>query len=370
MTIDELRIIEHTNTQVRYLPIVSQILHTVGNRSISLTILKNLLIRWSVVQERESSFYKNHNGILTNNETPTTAFSYYIELMQNFGLLTKINEVVRNSKYGDLFLILKKFDTVKSDFSDIEKLFFMYFILLKDADNIILILQIIFDNNKIADNNRLSKQYEIYLKERLKIKANKASSFSQNSIIEKLRRVEYVWQHAEEYSKHIIPPRIEWLIDLGILVQTNKNKRSTFGFTIVGMEVYNSFDFIDDSKIKDISDFWLVNKFIYEFQFLATRSIHPKDFCKLDEISINDFLNDILPIAYRELDKDGLRRISGLPFYLFIMIIGLVKYNLLISFSALKSKLSQSFSTKEYTFAYRDSTRINESYLTVSINEV
>lgn len=327
-------------------------------------------MRWSVLQERESSFYKTHNGILTNNEKPTTAFPYYIELMQNLGLLTKINEVVRNSKYGILFLTLEKFSTCKNDFSDIEKLFFMFFVLLKDADNIILILQIIFDNNGFADNNLLSQQYETYLKKRLKTKASYASAFSQHSIIEKLRRVEYVWQHVVEYSKHIIPPRIEWLIDLGLLIQIDKNRVKTFEFTNLGLNIYNSFDFIDDSKTKDINDLWLVDRFIYEFQFLFEKSIPPNDFCKLDESSINDFLNDILPIAYKELDTDGLRRISGLPFYLFIMIIGIVKYNFLISFSSLKSKLSQSFSTKEYTFAFREATRINESYLTVSINEV
>jgi len=332
-------------------------------------MLKNVLTKWSIEQERNSLYYKNHNGILTNNEKPTTAFIYYIELMMNLGLLTKINEVVRNSKFGILFLTLTKFDTQKDNYSEIEKFFYLFFILLKDADNIILILQEIYENGGEADNKYLREQYETYLKQRLKLKAINSSSFSQVTISDKLRKVEYVWQNAKEYSKHIIPPRIEWLIDLGLL-RYNNNRIKTFEFTDLGMSFYNSLEFIESSQTKDINDLWLSDKFIYEFQYICKDRIHLKDFNTLDEENTNQFLSEILPIAFKELDTDGLKRISGLPFYVFIMIVGIVKYNLAISFSALKSKLYKSFSTKEYTFAFRQATRINESYLTVSINEL
>ncbi len=361
--------IEHTNTQVRYLPIISQIIRTIGNRSSTLSMLKNVLNKWSIEQERKSTDYKNHNGILTNNEKPTTAFPFYIELMMNLGLITKINEVVRNSKFGILFLTLEKFDTNKDVFSDVEKLFYLFFVLSKDADNIILILQEIQDNGGEANNKYLREQYETYLKRRLKMKAINANPFSQVTISDKLRRVEYIWQNAEEYSKHIIPPRIEWMLDFGLL-KYNNNRIKTFEFTELGKSFYNSLESMDNSNIKDINDFWLSDKFISVFQSLCKNKTQIVDFDNLDEASSNQFLSKILPVAFKELDNDGLKRISGLPFYVFTMIVGLVKYNLAISFSALKSKLEKSFSTHEYTFAFRQATRINESYLTVSVNEI
>ena len=370
MTIDELRIIEHTNTQIRYLPIISQILRTIGGKSMSTTILKTILDKWSIEQERKSSLYRNHNGILTNNEKPTTAFPYYIELMLNLGLLSKINDVVRNSKYGILFLTLEKFNTENLSLSQIEKFFYLFFILLKDADNVILILQIINENNGVADYKYLREQYEIYLKQRLKLKAINSSSYSQLAISNKLRKVEFVWQNAKEYSKHIIPPRIEWLIDIGILQEVDNKKSKKFEFSDLGKKFYNSLEFIDDSKTKDINDLWLLDQFVYVFQFLCKKNNKITDFNTLDEASKIEFLSEIIPVAYKELDTDGMRRISGLPFYIFVMIIGVVQYNLSISFSSLKSKLLQSFTTHQFTFAFRESSRINESYLTVSINEL
>ena len=133
---------------------------------------------------------------------------------------------------------------------------------------------------------------------------------------------------------------------------------------------YNSLEFIDDSKTKDINDLWLLDQFVYVFQFLCKKNNKITDFNTLDEASKIEFLSEIIPVAYKELDTDGMRRISGLPFYIFVMIIGVVQYNLSISFSSLKSKLLQSFTTHQFTFAFRESSRINESYLTVSINEL
>jgi len=370
MIIDELRIIEHTNTQVRFLPIISQILRTIGSRSSSLNILESVLLKWSIEQERNSTEYKNHNGILSNNEKPTTAFQYYIELMMNFGFITKINEVVRNSKYGILFLTLDKLNFDRNFFSQIEKMFFFFFIIQKDADNIIMLLQMIKENDGIADQTLLRANYESYLKKRLQLKANNSHSFSQNAVLDKLRKVEYEWQNAKEYSKHIIPPRMEWLVDIGILKKNETKRIKRFEFTEFGIRFYNSLEFVDDSELKDVNYIWLEDKLVYEFQYLFKNENLINDFNSLDEYSKNNFLGEILPLAYKELDNDGLRRVSGLPFYLFIMIIGLSKYKISVPFSSLKARLTQSFSTNEYTFSFREASRINESYLTVSINNI
>jgi hypothetical protein len=343
-------------------------LRTIGNRSSSITILRDVLNKWSIEQEKKSPFYRDHNGILTNDGKSTTAFPYYIELMINLGFLSKINEVVRASKYGTLFLTLDKFSNSTSFFSDTEKLFYLFFLLQKDADNIILILTMIDENNGSADNTFLRSQYEDYLKQRLKIKANHSKSFSQIAITDKLRQVEHVWQNAKEYSKHIIPPRIEWMVDIGLLKEDNSKRLKSFEFSGIGRAFFNSLEFIDDTNLKDINDIWLMDKFIHQFHDLIGEENEINNFDLLDFNSVNNFLGEILPLAYKELDTDGVRRLSAYPFYVYIMIFGLLKYNLAISFSSLKAKLSQSFSTEEYTFAFREASRVNESYLTVSIN--
>lgn len=369
MQSDELRIIEHTNTQVRFLSILSQILKIVGNRSIPLSILKETLKEWSIKQEHESEFYRNHNGILTNNGIETTAFQYYIELLINFGFLTRITEVVRASKFGTLFNTFDKTLDTKSQLGDVEKLFYLFFILYKDADNIILILQKIIDNNGAATNKELRESYENYLKHRLKVKSVNAKPYSQISIAEKLRKVEYIWQNAEQYSKHIIPPRIEWLIDIGLISEKITKGKKSFALTDLSQNFYNSIDYIDESNIKDITDSWLLNNFIYQFNSIVVNETEAKDFDALDENSKANYLNEILPISYKALDSDGLRRISTLPFYLFMMITSIVRFRIIISFESLKEILIQSYSTKDFIFAFRDASRINESYLTVSINQ-
>jgi hypothetical protein len=368
MQTDELRIIEHTNTQVRFLAIMSQILKSVGNRSVPLSILRDTLKEWSVRQEHESAFYRNHNGILTNNGRETTAFSYYIELLINFGFLTRITEVVRTSKFGTLFNTFTEFFDSKSQLANFEKLFYLYFILYKDADNIIIIFQTIIDNQGIATNKELRERYEDYLKVRLKVKGTNAKPHSQFSIAEKLRKVQYIWQNAKEYSKHIIPPRIEWLIDLGLIEEIVISGKKSFKLKDLAINFYNSLDRIDDSNVKDITDSWLLDEFINKFHPLVARDTEALSFDRLNEDSKISHLNEILPIAYKALDSDGIRRISALPFYIFVMIISIINNGIILSFGSLKEKLLQSYSTRDFTFAFRDASRINESYFTISIN--
>jgi hypothetical protein len=368
MIVDELRLIEHTNTQVRLLSIVSQILKTIGSLSYSLSVLEEVMIKWSVEQEFSSLFYKNHNGKLTNEGKPTTAFIYYIELMINLGLVTRISNVIRCSKYGNLFLTLMKYNNSSAEFSGLEKLFFIFFILYKDADNILLIFQMIKNNGGVADSTSLRNHYEGYLKERLKIKAMKANAISQIAIIDKLRKIENVWKNARGYSKHIIPPRLEWLLDIGFLYLIESKKVNNFVLTEIGTNFYNSLEVIDNSDIPDIDDVWLIDTFIYKLNNLYLGNELAKDFKSLNSKEINSILGELLPTAYRELDIDGLKRISALPFYIFTMSVGLIKHNVAISFSSLKELLGQSFSIKEYTFAFRDAKRINESYITISIH--
>ena len=358
MKIDDLRIIEHTNTQVRCLPIITQILSVINNRSMPLSILKTLMYKWSEEQMHKSDFYKNHNGILSKNENNkiknTTALSYYLELCENIGLITRINEVVKCSKFGLLFLMLDKDFKDQSDFSTFEKVFFLYFLLFKDADNIILIMNRIKDSpmNQVQIRNI----YEVDLKKRLLSKLKISDFHTQNRIQDKYRKVEFEWKNAKEYAKHIIPPRLEWLVDIG-LCRINDSRKYVLSEN--GKKLQDFFYTIPETDFNDINEEWLNNRFIliiYEIFLPLKKASLEKEL----------FPHELIADAFKVLDSDGIRRVSAHPFFIYIMIQGFFKFKMPITWNNIIESIKEPY--EQYKFDIREAGRINESYFTMYLN--
>ncbi len=358
MKIDDLRIIEHTNTQVRCLPIITQMLRVINSRSMPIPILKTLMYKWSEEQMSKSEFYKNHNGILSKNENNkiknTTALLYYLELCENIGLVTRINEVVKCSKFGLLFLILDKDFKDQSNFSTFEKVFYLYFLLFKDADNIILIMNRIKDipMNQVQIRNI----YEVDLKKRLLSKLKISDFHTQNQIQDKYRKVEFEWKNAKEYAKHIIPPRLEWLVDIGLCTINDSRK---YVLSETGKKLNDFFYTIPETSFNDINEEWLNNRFI-----LITSEIFLQK--KKNHYEKGLFPNELISNAFNVLDNDGIRRVSAHPFFIYIMIQGFFKYKIPITWNNIVELVKKPF--EHYKFDIRKAGRINESYFTMSLN--
>jgi hypothetical protein len=357
-----LNIINNLDTQVRYLPILKQILQTIGNNSTSIKLLEQKLQNWSLDKLQKSEFYRNHNGILTHKDTlkSTTAFKYYIDFLVELKLITKLNDFIRCSKYGLLFETINSEINAESDFADFEKLFYLIFLFTYDTDNLLLILDYISEQTQPVAQAEISKKYKNLLKIRLEHKFH----ISENQEIRnKYLNLLQQKKEAKTPAKHIIPPRIEWLTDLGIIEET---KKDVFQLSKEGADFYKSIPKHDliISKISIINNEWYFNNSITDYSKLFDTKILFKNLNNETRINL---LQKYLNLCFEKLNTDYVSRISTFPAFILLAIMLFIQEKIIINFSEIKEILLNGFETENKIYFLRDAFRINESYIFIKI---
>lgn len=261
MKIDEVRLLDGLNTQTRNLKVLSFLLNCLNKKTLPIEILKRQAIEWSIKLEKSSLKYRNSTGKLTEKNRVTKAFLHYIDLLVELGLITRINQVVRNTKYGLVFNLLKS----KSDanfnetykLADFEVLFFFYTLLKLDADGLITILKIIHEKESGLKEIDVRERFAKGLQERFRSKAVYSSGKTKMKSEELYRNYEIRKLSIGRYSfKHQVPNRLKWLVDLGLLFKSG----NFYLITNLGKEIYENLPSIKSTKIKDINEDWINNK--------------------------------------------------------------------------------------------------------------
>lgn len=338
---------------------------------------------WSLELFESNQIYKAHSGILhkydsKNEIRETTAFEHYMALLDSLGLVTKINTFVRCTKFGILYLELIKNSRYEDEElgSIVTNLFFQYWILNYDADALILLLQEINGDFKSSDLDNLlysekdlREKIDILLQNRIKIKAEFA-----NSIVRAALEIRFVANTKHEFrhksssknifttSKHSVPPRLNWLEDWNFIQQCDgkyklTNKGNIFYTAIPRLP---SFD-----GVKDISENWLNNSFFYLMPLLNNQNYQAFD--KIIEQKQNSILANLLSNAF-EWQKDGALRLSYYPTFLYICFKTIIEHNIITTFEILNQKLKQPFLVNNKSYTLHLATRLNESYISITIN--
>ena len=142
---DDVREVGSSHTTVRRLDVISQIVKKVGKRRASKEILKRELIEWNISLEKIKPSYSLKKGKLVEGTKATSAYSRYLKIAEEFGLISSIGHTISLTKTGN---ILNHIVNGKDDFdyflSFSEKMFYLYLLLNKDADYLLLAIDIVF----------------------------------------------------------------------------------------------------------------------------------------------------------------------------------------------------------------------------------
>ncbi len=352
-------------TRVRYLPLLKQIMITLENNTLSIILLKEKLVSWSEVKLKKSEFYRNHNGILHKvDSTPTDAFYDYIDFLLELNLISRLNDFVRCTKYGVLFNSLHKLLEDGKDFSDYEKMFYLFILFNKDTENLLLILDYIFQQNKPVSQAELSKKYKTLLKIRLEhilhITTNETVRDKYLSLLNEEKEIVDT-KKTKTVSKHTVPPRLEWLTDLGIIKETSKD---VFVLSDRGLKLYNSIPKhnLQISEISLINNEWIFDNAISSFALLFDNKNYFKNIAKPKQ---DELLSKYIQICYEQINTDSVSRISTLPAFIFISIMLFSQENIILDFTEIKNMLINGIETGEYQYFIREAQRINESYISI-----
>lgn len=366
--VDGFRFVSNLNTTVRYLNIISQIIRFIGQKQLPKQILKSTLIEWSRQQEQESIAYKKHHGKITENGKPTSAFEHYLDFSSSLGLIIYHGDLLRLSRLGVLLnKLLDESKEIKSEFSEVEKLFFIIILFRNDADAILLTLDLLHISFDPTTQESLFKKFKSYLIERLLIKQKYANETIQSIIRERYRIVEYEWKNAESYAKHIIPPRLEWMADLGLLNRIKEGNKTHYQINNLGQQLIKTCLIFPNSEIHDVNESWLQNHAINSFIITIKKQGIIRKWLEIADNKRINLIITYLEKTFNFFNFEGAMRISLYHAFLYMIINLAVNENILVEIDDLLKEFKNSIVVGNRKYSIRSSTRINEGYITVNL---
>lgn len=362
LNVDAFRYLVNLHTTVRCLTINSHIISVIGLKNLPDSILKNIVVNWSTNLEKESIIYRERNGKLTENGKPTTSFKHYLTLTKELGLSQKANNIYRITRIGKiLYLLLIDKNHFQFELSAYEKLFYLITLFLYDADGILILLKIIWENEKNLSQKQIQKVFVDNLKERLLLKQKSSDIKTKHLLLEKHKKIEYTWQNPEKYSEHIIAPRIDWLADLDMVNIEKSGGSNLYKVSSFGEQVYSSLPKLTDNRSRDINEGWISN---YLMQCLTSNyenRIYWKDFTNDQKIAS---IGELLELASKEFGSVGSKRISFHTSFIYITILLFVKRRIIMEKKEFKEFLLTKVRIRDKIYSLHLAARQNEEYIT------
>lgn len=183
---------------------------------------------------KQLSTYKNTKGLIKTTKTGNSA-KPYIELAEDIGFLTYLNKTYSIGKFFKVYSQLQrelihltsneKFnETRKNIFAleDLDRLFFLEEILKNDFFYISSLLEIIFIQKKITENElrKVEENERCYFQNFILKKLDDLLNSLPHQKTREIRKIKLRiegWEKPKVYLEHVLMPRLNWLFDLGLI---------------------------------------------------------------------------------------------------------------------------------------------------------
>ena len=243
-----------------------------------------------------------------------------------------------------------------------EVIFYLYCLLKVDADTFLTLA-----DNLATQEDFLTYLQQIFQETLLRRLDTKLSSVQDEAVKMQLRdrRMKIKeWRHIERYVEHLVPPRLNWLLDLD-LVDHRSFRQHHFQFTEAGRLFLSSLPCLGKPSIHDINDQWLN----LEYWQMAARSILKfKSLTHWAEISKEtqySFMATLLTEAFYVFGYSLVPRISLTQIMLYLSTRLLLDYQTVASPTVLTEWFLSAPVLNGKRYEVRLSPRENESYLII-----
>ncbi len=362
--IDGFRFVDNLHTTARQLPVFTTIAKTLHNKQLHKKILEQLIVEWSIHEEEKNDMYKKSKGKVTNGDRRTAALRYHLESSPFIGLTKRYNDLYINSKLSNVFTYLLLETNRDEHYYLIERIFYIYLLLVRDADGILLCISEI-SNSSGKHQKTLQDNFKNGLNKRLLSKQEFAPNNIKSIISEKYRSINFIWKKPEKYAEHIIAPRFEWLSYLGIVEIKRETKSTIYSLTETGKSFYNNLpQILGEDNIKDINDLWINEQF---FTFLDTLFRGNRlEFKNLPVEKQDTLLGTSLEHAMKAVHSSMSFKLPVVETFVYIAIESFLK-GVILNFFDIRIKLKKLFEYGNKTYLLKEAGRVNEGYITVNV---
>lgn len=346
------KILSSVNIKTRRLAYIRQITEILKNGE---KLQKRNLIadleKWSIENKNYLDSYIINTGFISSSSDHTPA-NRYIDLTEEMNLITKIGNELTISKFGTVLTKLNRNDN-PFFLSTEEICFFLKHFLTIDAETVIILFNS-FNESSFQQQSEIQKKF---LEEQKKYLSSIKISFESREYDKLIKRIER-WKSPEKYSEHLVPPRVEWLLDLNLL----DNKRVS-NKKLLYRPNSNFYSFISKVKQNFNNDMWYENDFYQTFYdiFIDKKYIRLE---KIPEVKKNKILIDFLEKSFKLFTTELTPRpqITASQFLEYTCIKLMTEKNIIAGFDDLKKMLINL--TKIYNkYRFHWSNDINDGYI-------
>ncbi len=363
------RAIYHASPPVRRLRYISQLTHFVAQTPKNKHVLANKLKEWSISHNTDFTNYKYNTGVAHSmeNRGKNHLAEGYLTLSVKFGVLSEISNVFHLTRMGRVLYCLLNDSSEESDnlfsLNEDEKLFYTFQLLQQDADNLLTVLNIV-QLNENTDLKVLKEKFHESFVNRLKVKiATCSKEHTINQLHDRYIKVKEGWKKPESYASYFLPPRINWLLDLGLLDLNKERNRNIFQLTETGKKLLKVLPILSNSQIPDVTDIWFGVQYFTEMTPLIIPSTGFKFWQEVDDNVRVAICKDYLPKAFELFRQSTVPKISLKQTVLFLCLRFGRKLNLIANISDLIQWLQTPRILDNYIYEVRISARENESYI-------
>lgn len=363
------RAISHFSAHVRRLRYISQLLRFVAQAPQNKDVLVKKLREWSISHNKDITNHKYNTGAAHSmeNRGKNHLAEGYITLSVKFGLLSQISNVFHLTRMGRVLYCLLNDSSEESDnlfsLNEDEKLFFTFQLLQQDADNLLTVLNIV-QFYKNTDLKVLKENFHESFVDRLKVKiATCSKEHTANQLHDRYIKVKEGWNKPEAYASYFLPPRINWLLDLGLLDLNKETNRNIFQLTETGKKLLKVLPILSNSQILDVTDIWFDVQYFTEMTPLIIPSTGFKYWQEVDDNDQVAICKEYLPKAFELFRQSTVPKVSLKQTVLYLCLRFGKELNLIANISDLIQWLKTPRILDNYIYEVRISARENESYI-------
>ena len=333
-------------------------------------LLERQVIKWSTEHREDLASYISPSGEIKKGKIKSQGFKNYFEAAFKFNLINEPYGLVIPTKIGIVFKVLKKLVERREEVANVyeletlEKIFYLYLILIYDADIFLLILQMLAEKPKKPLEFYIDR-FQEYYNRRLKDKIHFVGPTEKTRVMEALNRIAQ-WRTPERYCEDIVPPRLNWLLDLGLISRDLYRTRKNFELNPLGEKLYEGFPFVNDhADTIDINDTW-TNHSLFSLLRSYFVDIKIKNWHTLSEDEQEKLMTETLFYAKKYFSPLDIPRLSVQQTYLFISLYLLAQRQTLVEFDEISHWIGFDRIVNTQRIGLRTAVRPEESYIVFS----
>lgn len=358
------RAVEGTNTKTRRLAYLTAILLALREGELSEPLLLNRVTVWSQDHRADLSSYYVSTGEITHTKKNSAA-THYLDFAVKLKLIVSLSGMYHIARIGSVqAALIRTYKQNSNPFllNSAEKIFYTYCLLKADADMVLTLVDSLMQQE--GSLAFLQQTFQEILLERLNTKLLAVQDEVVRMQLRDRRMKVKEWKHMERYVEHIVPPRLNWLLDLGFL-ESSAFRQHHFQFTEAGRLFSSSLPYLAGPFIHDISDQWLGLEYwqVIAKTLLAIESL--MQWTEVDKEAQYSIMVALLTEAFKVFRYSLVPRISLIQIMLYLSIRLLLDHRIVASPTVLTEWFMIARIMDGRRYEVRLSPRENESYLII-----